>query len=207
MFNDYKCYACPIPLYGNNVISPIMCHFNIPQPWSSQQYGITRIYHTIMKYNKHHYVMDVDGLSIWGFFLICWIVSTIDFFNYSYFSQSVALFVFLGCVSLNNYSSVTLLLVVTLTSTTFTYVVIVYVSIIGWIYTIIITFPWNIFCISTNFGQSVILCPFKPYMWHAYEDLFCGFWLGYVAFVTTTMVYSFFFLHVSILCFVTPQFV
>jgi hypothetical protein len=29
-------------------------------------------------------------------------------------------------------------------------------------------------------------------MWHAYEDIFCGFWLGCVAFVVTTVVYLFF---------------
>jgi hypothetical protein len=61
------------------------------------------------------------------------------------------------------------------------------------------------FCILTNFGQSVILCPFKPQMWHAYEDVFYVFWLGCVAFVVATMVYSFFFLHVSTLWFFILQ--
>ncbi len=46
--------------------------------------------------------------------------------------------------------------------TTFTSIVTVYVSTTGWTSVITIDFPWNIFCISTNFGQSIILCPFKP---------------------------------------------
>jgi hypothetical protein len=33
-------------------------------------------------------------------------------------------------------------------------------------------------------------------MWHAYEDVFCGFWLGCVAFMVATMGCFFFFLHV-----------
>jgi hypothetical protein len=37
MFSDCNCCDYPIPLYGNNVTSPIMCQFNIPQPWSPQQ--------------------------------------------------------------------------------------------------------------------------------------------------------------------------
>jgi hypothetical protein len=57
---------------------------------------------------------------------------------------------------------------------------------------------------STNFKQFVILCPFKPHMWHAYGDVFCGFWFGYDAHVIPTVVYSFFFLHVSTLWFVIP---
>ncbi len=32
MIGDYNCFDYPIPLYGNNVTPPIMCHFNIPQP-------------------------------------------------------------------------------------------------------------------------------------------------------------------------------
>jgi hypothetical protein len=67
--------------------------------------------------------------------------------------------------------------VLTLTFTTFTFVVIICVSITNWTYVIATNFPWNIFCISTHFGQSVILCPFEPQMWHAYEDVLCGFWL------------------------------
>jgi hypothetical protein len=51
------------------------------------------------------------------------------------------------------------------------------------------------------------LCPFKPQMWHVYEDVFYGFWLGCVASIVATMVWSFFFLHVSTLWFVIPQFV
>jgi hypothetical protein len=44
-------------------------------------------------------------------------------------------------------------------------------------------------------------------MWHAYEDVFCVFWLGCVISMVATMVYSFFFLHVSTLWFVIAQFV
>ncbi len=110
-------------------------------------------------------------------------------------------------LSLNTYYLVVLLLVVPLISTTFTFVMIVCVSAIGWTFVIITHFPWNIFCISVNFGQSIILCPFKPQMWHAYEDVFYGFWLGYVAFVVTTVVYFFFFLHVFTLWFIISQFV
>ncbi len=44
-------------------------------------------------------------------------------------------------------------------------------------------------------------------MWHAYEDVFCDFWLSYVAFLVATMVCSFFFLHVFTLWFIIPQFV
>jgi hypothetical protein len=47
---------------------------------------------------------------------------------------------------------------------------------IGWTFTIVIDFPWNIFFILVNFGQFVILCPFKPQMWQACKDVFCGFW-------------------------------
>jgi hypothetical protein len=36
------------------------------------------------------------------------------------------------------------------------------ISTIGWTSTIVTNFPWNIFCILVNFGQFVILCPFKP---------------------------------------------
>jgi hypothetical protein len=57
---------------------------------------------------------------------------------------------------------VTLLLVVTLTSITFTSTMIIYVSVTSWTSTIATNFPWNIFCMLVNFGQSVILCPFKP---------------------------------------------
>jgi hypothetical protein len=42
----------------------------------------------------------------------------------------------------------------------------------SWTFVVVIDFPWNIFWISVNFGQFVILCPFKPKMWHAYEDVF-----------------------------------
>ncbi len=61
------------------------------------------------------------GLCFW----ICWIISTIAFFNRSSFSQSVTFFAFPGFLSMNTYSSVVLLLVVTLTSTTFTFVMII----------------------------------------------------------------------------------
>ncbi len=155
-----------------------------------------------------HPSMDVDGPSIWvDVFWICWIVSTIDFFNHYSFSQFTTFFVFLSFLSLNTCSSVTSLLVVTITSTTFISTMIVYLLATGWTSVVTTNFPWNIFCISTNFGQSIILCPFKPQMWHAYEDVFCGFWLGCVAFVVATVVYFFFFLHVSTLWFTIPQFV
>jgi hypothetical protein len=56
MFGDNNCSECPIPLYGNNVTPLIMCHFNIPKPWSSQQHGITKIYQIVLKYSEHSYV-------------------------------------------------------------------------------------------------------------------------------------------------------
>ncbi len=96
---------------------------------------------------------------------------------------------------------------VILTSTTFTFVMIVYVSTIGWTFVTTVHFPWNIFCISTNFGQFVILCPFKPQMQRAYEDVFCGFWFGCAASVVSIVLYYFFFLHVSTLWSIIPQFV
>ncbi len=58
MFGNCNCFNCPIPLYRNNVISPIMCHFNIPQPWSPQQHGIIIIYHTILEYSECGYVRN-----------------------------------------------------------------------------------------------------------------------------------------------------
>jgi hypothetical protein len=45
----------------------------------------------------------------------------------------------------------------------------------------------------------IILCPFEPQMWHAYEDVFCGFRLSCVASMVITVVCFFFFLHVSTL--------
>ncbi len=117
----------------------------------------------IPSYVVFHPSMDVDGLLIRvHVFWICWIVSTINYFNCSSFSQSTTLFVFLRFLSLNTYYSVTLLLVLTLTSTTFTSAMIVCVFVTCWTFAIVIDFPWNIFCISTNFGQSIILCAFKP---------------------------------------------
>ncbi len=62
MFGYCNCFDCPIPLYGNNVTPPIMCHFNIPQPWSPQHHGITRIYHTILKYSKRNYVRNAMNI-------------------------------------------------------------------------------------------------------------------------------------------------
>jgi hypothetical protein len=97
--------------------------------------------------------------------------------------------------------------VVTLTSTTFTSTMIVYVPSTSWTFVIVTNFPWNIFCILTNFWQSIILCPFKRQMWHAYEDVFYAFWLGCATSMVVTVVSSFFFLHVSTLWFVNPQFV
>jgi hypothetical protein len=66
------------------------------------------------------------------------------------------------------------------------------VSTTGWTSVIITYLLWNFFCISTNFGQFVILCPFKPQMWHAYEDVFYGFWLGCVASMVAIVVFFFF---------------
>jgi hypothetical protein len=97
-----------------------------------------------------------------------------------------------------------LLLVVTLTSTTFTSIVIFCVLLIGCIFATVIDFPWHIFYISIKFGQFVILCPFKPQMWYAYEDVFYGFWFCCATFVVATMVCSFFFLHVSTLWLIIP---
>jgi len=97
--------------------------------------------------------------------------------------------------------------VVTLTSTTFTSTMTIHVSATCWTFATMIDFPWNIFCISTNFGQSIILCPFKPQVWHAYEDVLCVFLLGCAASLVATMVYYFFFLHVFTLWFFIPQFV
>ncbi len=110
-----------------------------------------------------HPSMDVDDPFVWVcIFLIYWIISTIDFFNHSFFSQSTTLFAFLSFLSLNTYFLVALLLVVTLASTIFTFLMTVCISTIGWTSTIVTNFPWNIFCILVNFGQFVILCPFKP---------------------------------------------
>jgi hypothetical protein len=78
---------------------------------------------------------------------------------------------------------------------------------IGWAFIIVIKFPWNIFCISINFWQSVIFCPFKPQMWHAHEDVFYGFWISCVSSMVATMACFFFFLHVFTLWFIIPQFV
>jgi hypothetical protein len=82
----------------------------------------------------------------------------------------------------------------------------IWVSTIGCTFITIIDFPGNIFYISANFGQFVILCPFKPQMWHAYEDVFYVFSLGCATYVVATVVFSFFFQHVSTLWFVIPQF-
>ncbi len=51
-------------MYGNNVIPLIMCHFNIPQPWSPQHHGITKIYHTILKYSKRTYVRNAMNINL-----------------------------------------------------------------------------------------------------------------------------------------------
>ncbi len=82
--------------------------------------------------------MDVDSpSSCVCVFWICWIISTIDFFNCSSFSQSATFFVFLSFLFLNTYSLVGLLLVVTLTSTTFTFAMIICISVASWTSTII----------------------------------------------------------------------
>ncbi len=76
MFGNCNCSDCPIPLYGNNVISPIMCHFSIPQPWSPQQHGITRIHHTILKYSERSYVKNAMNIYLQIFLstpLVLWL--------------------------------------------------------------------------------------------------------------------------------------
>jgi hypothetical protein len=55
-------------------------------------------------------------------------------------------------------------------------------------------------------GKIYHFMSIQPQMWHAYENVFCGFWFCCVAFVVATMVYSFF-LHVSTLWLFIPQFV
>jgi hypothetical protein len=65
-------------------------------------------------------------------------------------------------------------------------------------------FPMKHFLHLNNFGQFVILCPFKPQIWHACENVLCVFWLGCVTFMVATMVCYFLFLHVSTLWFVIP---
>ncbi len=64
MFGDCNCFDCPIPLYGDSVTSPIMCHFNIPQPLFPQQHEITRICHIIMKYSKRNYVKNAMNIYL-----------------------------------------------------------------------------------------------------------------------------------------------
>ncbi len=64
MFGDYNCSNCPIRMCGNNVTPLIMCHFSILQPWSPQQHRIIRIYHIIMKYNKHSYVRNAMNIYL-----------------------------------------------------------------------------------------------------------------------------------------------
>jgi hypothetical protein len=64
MFGDYNCSDYLIPLYGNNVTSPIMCQFNILQPWSPQKHGIIKIYHSILKYSKHNYVRNAMNINL-----------------------------------------------------------------------------------------------------------------------------------------------
>jgi len=46
---------------------------------------------------------------------------------------------------------------------------------IGWTFANVTNIPWNIFYNLVNFKHSVILCPFKPHMWHAYENVFVVF--------------------------------
>ncbi len=101
-------------------------------------------------------------------FYNCYMVSTIVLKNLSS-SQSIVLLFFLGSLSWNTCSFVILFLISTLTSTTFTYVIIIFTLAIIFLLEVDANFPWNIFCIFANLGQIVILCPFKPKIWHAYE--------------------------------------
>jgi hypothetical protein len=64
MFGDCNYFDYPIPLYGINVTSPIMWHFNILQPWSPLQHGITIIYHTTLKHIKRSYVKNVMNIYL-----------------------------------------------------------------------------------------------------------------------------------------------
>ncbi len=104
-------------------------------------------------------------------FCNCWIVPTIVFFNFSS-SQSTIILFFLGFFSWNTYSFVILLLITTLTSITFTLTMIILTLDTIFLSKLDAFFPWNIFCISTNLGQFVILCPFKPHMWQPYTLFF-----------------------------------
>ncbi len=97
-----------------------------------------------------------------------------------------------------------LVIVATLTSTTFTFVMIVLISTMAFPSKLDAFFPWNIFYIYT---QSIILCPFKPWMWQAYELFFWPLWGWLVAFVVITMGSPFFStLHISTLWLSLPQF-
>jgi len=62
-------------------------------------------------------------------------------------------------------------------------------------------FPMKHFLHLSKLWTISHLCPFKPHMWHAYEDVFYVFWLGCAAFVVATMVCSFLFLHITTLWF------
>ncbi len=64
MLSDSNCFDYPIPLYDNSVTPPIMCHFNILQPWFYQQHGLTKIYHNVMKYNKCSYIRNVVNIYL-----------------------------------------------------------------------------------------------------------------------------------------------
>jgi hypothetical protein len=64
MFGNYNCSDYPTPLYDNNVTSPIMCHFSIPQPWSPQRHAITIIYNIVLKYSKRSYVKNAMNIYL-----------------------------------------------------------------------------------------------------------------------------------------------
>jgi len=75
-----------------------------------------------------------------------------------------------GLRHLNTCASIILLIVITLTSTTFTSIVIVYVLVTSWTSATTTYFPWNIIYISTNYHfMSIrtidVACIWKCLMW------------------------------------------
>jgi hypothetical protein len=56
--------------YVGNDVNPslqgvgLVIQYNIPQPWSPQQHGITRIHHSILNYSECIYVRNVMNIFI-----------------------------------------------------------------------------------------------------------------------------------------------
>jgi len=110
-----------------------------------------------------HPSMDEDGPSIW----VCVFLNLLNCLHHRLLEPLFFLLVndtlcFYWLFILEHLFFNTLLLEVKLTSTTFTFAMTIYVLTTGWTFVIVKDFPWNIFCILANFGQSVILWPFKP---------------------------------------------